>query len=952
MSGETFIRWVRLFLVILCCALINGGQTRAAATISGVVYQDYNDDGVRNPTSSPALPAIDNGMANVLVTAYDSTGAVVGTAITAANGSYTLNAGGNAPYRLEFSNLPAGYQPAAFGTTNDTSVQFIPNNGTVTDVDFGVNLPRDYCQNDPQLITNCYVFGNQVSGPNANLPTLVSFSYSFSTPPGGPSPADTAQGLASQIGTTWGLAHHRLSDIVFVGTYYKAYTGMGPTDSTGVIFSVPAAAGTAGNAIFVDLNLLPGFNGAGVNTHTNVPPGYDFDLETDASRNSVGNIGLGDVEISDDQLTLFVVNLAQRQLVTIPIGQVPTAPTSAAATNAIPAAGQVGQFDVPSPCAVASDARPFGLGARNGLVYIGGVCNGQSTVTAGNPNGDPTSLRAYIYVFNPVSYTFSGPVLNFPLNFTRQNVFGSALPADPNSANWRAWTDTPPLGRILEVTPGNLFANPQPMLTDIEFDRGDLIIGMRDRFADQSPRQTPRNGVSAGDLLRAFFNGSGWVLENNGSNPLTGVTTLGTGNVQGPGGGEWYYQEDWGGMPGAPFHDEISQGGLVQVPGFPDIVQTVFDPQRNVPGTFFAGGVTWNNNALGTYERNYELYDRFTAGSFRKAGGLGDMEVLCSPAPVEIGNRVWLDTTLNGIQDPDENPLAGVVVELFDPTTNTVVSTATTNAQGEYYFSNGTNGPAGTTASAARYSQPISFFGNYIVRIDTTQAILTPYFVTLSNSGGGAIPDQNDNDGVLTGIYSQVAIVIGGVGRNNHTYDFGFSLIIPPTATPPGLPTAPGGGGGTPGAGGGPVISKSVNPPFAGPGDTVTWTITVSNPTAVALPNVGMTDTLPGELTVTNASASAGNVTVNGNTVDWSIGSLAPGQTVTITISTRVNANVRVPFAIRNTANLVNYAGSASADLLSVTRLPNTGATPLWVVGIAVLGIAIILAGRRWLRTR
>ncbi|MFX7844755.1 SdrD B-like domain-containing protein, partial [Acinetobacter baumannii] len=70
---------------------------------------------------------------------------------------------------------------------------------------------------------------------------------------------------------------------------------------------------------------------------------------------------------------------------------------------------------------------------------------------------------------------------------------------------------------------------------------------------------------------------------------------------------------------------------------------------------------------------------------FGKASGLGDIEIISSPAPIEIGNRVWFDANGNGIQDADENGIAGVTVQLRQGAT--VIATATTDASGNYYFS-------------------------------------------------------------------------------------------------------------------------------------------------------------------------------------------------------------------------------------------------------------------------
>ncbi len=55
--------------------------------------------------------------------------------------------------------------------------------------------------------------------------------------------------------------------------------------------------------------------------------------------------------------------------------------------------------------------------------------------------------------------------------------------------------------------------------------------------------------------------------------------------------------------------------------------------------------------------------------------------------PASLGDKVWLDTNKDGIQDASEVGLANVTVKLFDAS-STLVGTTTTNASGIYGFSN------------------------------------------------------------------------------------------------------------------------------------------------------------------------------------------------------------------------------------------------------------------------
>ncbi len=142
-----------------------------------------------------------------------------------------------------------------------------------------------------------------------------------------------------------------------------------------------------------------------------------------------------------------------------------------------------------------------------------------------------------------------------------------------------------------------------------------------------------------------------------------------------------------------------------------------------------------------------------------------------------------------------------------------------------------------------------------------------------------------------------------------------------------------------------PFITKSVQPPFAVPGESVTWTITIRNPGTVTATNVTMTDNLPGEVEILEVSATSGNVSFSGQTVNFSIGSLAGGASVTITVRTRVRDGAAVPFIINNQACMsssINAGGNcAQATLVSAGQLPATGQSPWSVWRLPVLSIMV-----------
>lgn len=169
-----------------------------------------------------------------------------------------------------------------------------------------------------------------------------------------------------------------------------------------------------------------------------------------------------------------------------------------------------------------------------------------------------------------------------------------------------------------------------------------------------------------------------------------------------------------------------------------------------------------------------------------------------------------------------------------------------------------------------------------------------------------------------------------------------------PTAAPSATPTA------TPppaGPGPDPAISKSVSPASAIVGDTVTYTMLVTNLGGAPASGVVVEDTLPGFLLPLEATVSRGGATISGQRVRAEIGDLAPGETVEL----RVTARVIAPAAAPNNLNLAivssgspddnpaNNQASVPLDAVGPASLPSTGeaesALPLLATA---LGLALV----------
>ena len=149
-----------------------------------------------------------------------------------------------------------------------------------------------------------------------------------------------------------------------------------------------------------------------------------------------------------------------------------------------------------------------------------------------------------------------------------------------------------------------------------------------------------------GDILRVCKTSTGLVLEGgagcNFNFPFTG-------------GGDFY---DDNRFPGNGTIKEDGGGALALLAGSGQIVSTGIDVMETNENS-----VGWWNNTNGVRNRAYELTQGVSSNIDQgKASGLGDIELLCNAAPIEIGNRVWDDTDNDGIQDAGELPISDVTV--------------------------------------------------------------------------------------------------------------------------------------------------------------------------------------------------------------------------------------------------------------------------------------------------
>src|SRR5262249_30061400 len=220
-------------------------------------------------------------------------------------------------------------------------------------------------------------------------------------------------------------------------------------------------------------------------------------------------------------------------------------------------------------------------------------------------------------------------------------------------------------------------------------------------------------------------------------------------------------------------HEEVSLGGIVQVPGFPDLVTSAYNPARNAD-LVLTGGIQWYNNTVGNNDKAYLLYNNPDPLFFGKAAGIGDLVALPELPPIEVGNRIWRDNNLNGIQDAGEPPIPGVVIQLCDAN-GALIATAITDANGNYYFNSG----QGISTPSSQYNVNLKPNTNYQIKIDTSQSALAGLTLTIPNVNSGSDSELRNSKAIPVGNLGVITFTTGVPGANSHIYDAGYIVVNP-----------------------------------------------------------------------------------------------------------------------------------------------------------------------------
>lgn len=626
---------------------------------------------------------------------------------------------------------------------------------------------------------------------------------------------------ANEIGSVWGVAAKSNSE-VFVAAANRWGVDVGPqglfaerTDTQnyrGAIYRLTAAEAANSNAPKTPYTRITNAGNAISNLQTpNVSTNAPWSLDIQENYRlpwwkQIGKSGMGDIDMSTDKQSIYAMNLEQKMVTKVPAAGAP-ATMASTTTNSR-------QVPTPAGCS-AGDWRPWGIGVNGGYVYMGGVCSAESTgSSAGLRIAIARVAEAQLVSATPVEWVYNEALL------ARDDISGVYA---ASSGVWKAWGTEDPTGSARNNSVPWL----TPLLSDIEFDSsGSLILGMTNRNSLMNGAAASSASGSGGwgtfwmlggggDVLKLCKAGAGFVQSGTCANP----SQEDKGGTRRP---EWFV----GDFSALDSTNEAALGGIsyVTLPdGTEKLLTTAYDPL-----VVWSGGVLWLDGKTGRRESpgsstpdpdtridcqyGYGALGTMTiqlpgsdvngrcqigrlspaqaSAGFAKANGLGDLEVVpdvaVTAAPLQIGNRVWIDTDKNGVQDPGEKPVANAWVYLYAPggagvTPGAELGRAQTNDRGEYYFDD-SNVPGGLKPNT-----------DYVIAVPgfnfNPGYPLYGYLPTTPDSGAAtnAGADENDSDGVpvnstaaafaIAGTAVKapgVRVRTGGPGQDNHSYDFGF----------------------------------------------------------------------------------------------------------------------------------------------------------------------------------
>ncbi len=695
------------------------------ADITGIVYKDFNFNGIKDGGDAPVI--------GIPVTAVCTDGNTYQTT-TDSNGTYTLTgfpSGSKCRVEADPSNAGVGSGSNAPGSAPLVDIVV---DGETHNISTG--SPATYCQANPDVVMAAmpgYYTNGKYGAGGGTKPIGFGTAFKVPAPSNGTFNNNSTIGAnrttlakIEDTGAVWGTAWKKGTKALFLSAALKRYvylkdesSAAAVQQSAGTIYKVDM---TATPATVTPFAVVPNVLSASAAAEL-VNRDYSYNNDRDIIKYT-GRQGLGDLEISEDESKLYTVNMNTKELVTIDANT-----GNILSTTSIPNPYTNGE------CSAAM-VRPWALKVRGSDVFIGSVCEDQIENNVG------AAIQKYNgAIFQTVAQTNS-------LRYLRARGYGPANKPQGDGYRYKNWTDN---------------YDDAPMLTDIEFNNnGDLVLGYNSRATYN------RNGSLRGDIRKMCFNADGTFTDET----TDVASTTCPSHVYNFDGNptnyyEFYIGDFFGTDHGGHGHPETASGALAQAPGASNIIVGMID----ATDWYQPGAIGNYDNTTGDKIGAQAVIDqrKMTDGGEReaygsKAGGMGDVELLCDPAPIEIGNYVWMDINQDGIQDPNEPAMPNVPVTLT--CNGTQIGTATTDASGHYYFGGlgNVNLTGGNTITAGE---------NCVLSIAQADVNNKPPTVTDPN---GNADDIRDNDAVANGTNNEITFTT--TVSTDHTLDFGIEPTL------------------------------------------------------------------------------------------------------------------------------------------------------------------------------
>ncbi|MCB0689210.1 MAG: hypothetical protein KDC53_21880, partial [Saprospiraceae bacterium] len=307
--------------VILCLFLAG---TPLFGDILVFTFDDYNNNGLKDPDESL--------VSGLQVFGVDTYGNEI-PFLDDGNGSFTLP---SAVIRSRIRIHVLGYDDQLFAGKNRATSIFFALDGDSFNVPVLRDRPLD--PNTTQILIPCYEKG--ASALKKDSPAFVRFPFAargIAAMFGGDGPNPIRDATISQLGSTWGVTYQRSHQRAFAAALLKRHVGLGP-EGMGAVYTLdyhtnPPTIGhfnlqdvTPATGPTIDLGSV---RREIVDREIDETMPYALSTIEDRTRRAsydidafdkVGMTGFGDIEMAEDGRTLWMVNVQQRSLISMDVG--------------------------------------------------------------------------------------------------------------------------------------------------------------------------------------------------------------------------------------------------------------------------------------------------------------------------------------------------------------------------------------------------------------------------------------------------------------------------------------------------------------------------------------------------------------------------------------------------------------------------------------------------------